>query len=108
MMAMAHSVAMWHHERWDGRGYPDALREEQIPIFARIVCLADTFDAMVSRRCYKEPCSLEMSLGTIRAEEGRQFDPSVCRAFFDSLDEVLASNAAASREADPLLADCPA
>lgn len=107
MMAMAHSVAMWHHERWDGRGYPDALREEQIPIFARIVCLADTFDAMISRRCYKEPCSLEISLGTIRAEEGRQFDPSVCRAFFDTLDEVLASNAA-PRKADPLLADCPA
>jgi len=96
MMAMARSVALWHHERWDGRGYPDGLEGKQIPIFARIVCLADTFDALISRRCYKEACSLDMSLNVIRAEEGRQFDPRACRALFDGLDEVLESNRAES------------
>lgn len=70
-----------HHERWDGRGYPDGLKGEQIPFEARILCVADAFDAMTSSRPYRAAMSEEDALNELRANAGIQFDPSIVEAF---------------------------
>jgi hypothetical protein len=90
LLAIAHDIAMWHHERWDGEGYPDKLAGERIPLAARIVGLADVFDALVTRRCYKEPYALDVALGIIHRENGKHFDTKVTNAFFLVLEQVLA------------------
>lgn len=74
-------IAECHHERWDGSGYPRGLRGEQIPLVARILALADVYDALTSRRCYKEAFPHEQSRAIIVAESGRHFDPDVVQAF---------------------------
>lgn len=68
-----------HHERYDGKGYPRGIAGEDIPMFARILCVADSFDAMVSRRSYKAPIPVGRALEILREEEGRQFDPQFSR-----------------------------
>jgi putative two-component system response regulator len=70
-----------HHERWDGRGYPNGLFGENIPISGRIMALADSYDALRSRRPYKDPLTREESLRVIGDESGKQFDPAVVAAF---------------------------
>lgn len=70
-----------HHERWDGRGYPRRIAGEDIPLSARILCIADSFDAMVSRRSYKDAYDTERALGIVRSEAGRQFDPQLAELF---------------------------
>lgn len=72
-----------HHEQWNGHGYPDGLQGEQIPVGSRILALADTFDAMTSRRPYRGPVSVEMTCCEIEEHLGTQFDPSIGRAFVD-------------------------
>ncbi len=72
-----------HHERWDGKGYPDGLAGEEIPFLARILAVADTYDAMTSRRPYRPPLSHEEALKEIRENAGKQFDPHVAQAFLD-------------------------
>src|SRR5919112_2401386 len=74
-----------HHERWDGRGYPHRLGGEDIPLMARVVQVADTFDAMVSDRPYRKALSHEVAACELRKEEGKQFDPRVIEAFLDTL-----------------------
>ena len=74
-----------HHERWDGRGYPHRLGGEDIPLMARIVQVADTFDAMVEQRAYNRPRQLEDAVAELRREAGRQFDPRLVEAFLDTL-----------------------
>ena len=74
-------VVRWHHERWDGRGYPDRLAGRTIPLAARIFALADTLDAITSDRPYREARSWQEASAEIRAERGRQFDPDVVDAF---------------------------
>ncbi len=71
----------FHHERWDGAGYPDGLAGEQIPIYSRIIAVADTFDAMTSDRSYKKAVSIEESIEEIRINSGKQFDPEVVDVF---------------------------
>ncbi len=71
----------WHHENWNGRGYPDGLRGEQIPVPARIVAVADTFDAVTTNRPYQQAYSLEDAVGTIRRLVGSRFDAKVVTAF---------------------------
>ncbi len=78
---MAHDVARYHHERWDGTGYPDGLKGEEIPLCARIMAVADVFDALVSHRCYKEPMSIDDAYRIITDESGTHFDPEVVRVF---------------------------
>ncbi len=85
----ARAVALTHHEHWNGQGYPNGLQGEGIPLIGRIVGLADVFDALVSKRCYKEAYSLNKALDIVRQEEGKQFDPKVVQGFFQVLDEVL-------------------
>ena len=70
-----------HHERYDGKGYPRRIAGENIPLTARILCVADSFDAMTSKRCYKEGIPVERVLKILREEEGRQFDPKLARVF---------------------------
>lgn len=70
-----------HHERWDGRGYPRRIAGEDIPLSARILCIADSFDAMVSRRSYKDAYDTEHALRVVRNEAGRQFDPQLAELF---------------------------
>jgi putative nucleotidyltransferase with HDIG domain len=72
---------IFHHERWDGSGYPSGRAHEQIPIGARIVAVADAFDAMTSPRPYRPPLSLSRALAEVAGGAGTQFDPGVVRAF---------------------------
>ena len=75
-----------HHERWDGKGYPHGLAGEDIPLMARIVQVADTYDAMVSvDRPYRQPLDVNEATAELRRHEGKQFDPRVIEAFLDTL-----------------------
>src|SRR5271165_729354 len=69
-----------HHESWDGSGYPDGLSGEQIPLLARIVAVADSFDAMTSDRVYRKRLSLEEAFAELEQKSGSQFDPDIVRA----------------------------
>ena len=84
----AKNLAAYHHEKWDGTGYPKGLKGEEIPLSARVMAVADVFDALVSRRCYKSPYPVEKSLEIIRESSGTHFDPLVVKAFLDAEDEV--------------------
>ncbi len=80
-IGMAIAIAQYHHERWDGKGYPHGLRGEAIPLCARIVALADVYDALTSRRSYKIASDHDQSKAIILMERGRHFDPDVVDAF---------------------------
>ena len=84
----ARNMAAYHHERWDGKGYPEKLSGEDIPLSARIMAVADVFDALSSPRVYKPAFSLEKSLEIIQEGNGTQFDPKCVEVFMDSLDQV--------------------
>ena len=75
-----------HHERWDGGGYPRGLSGNAIPIGARCLCLADSFDAMISKRSYKEAMSVEEAIGEIRRNQGTQFDPELAVLFIQLIE----------------------
>jgi CHASE2 domain-containing sensor protein len=92
VMRMAEEIALTHHERWDGAGYPARLTGEAIPLVGRICAVCDVFDALRSERPYKQPWPLEEALDELRRERGRHFDPVVVDAFLDmvgDLDPVL-------------------
>lgn len=72
---------LFHHERWDGQGYPSGRSREQIPLGARIVAVVDAFDAMISIRPYRPPLSIRAALAEVEDGAGTQFDPDVVRAF---------------------------
>ncbi len=81
-------IADWvlhHHERWDGSGYPNGLTGDEIPLGARIIFVADAFDAMTSQRVYREPLSEPDALAELRRCSGTQFDPEIVRAFSRAL-----------------------
>jgi HD-GYP domain-containing protein (c-di-GMP phosphodiesterase class II) len=78
-----------HHERWDGKGYPDALAGEAIPNLARIVAVADTFDAMTSDRPYRKGMDPEIAFAEIEEKSGKQFDPTCAAAFLAIRDRIL-------------------
>lgn len=84
-MRMSERVALTHHEKWDGTGYPLGLKGDKIPIEGRIVALADVFDALTSRRCYKPPFALEETIRIIKEGSGNHFDPNVADAFLRAL-----------------------
>ena len=77
----AREIARHHHENWDGSGYPDGLAGEAIPLAARLMAVADVYDALISKRCYKEPFSHEQACGFILENAGRKFDPVITEAF---------------------------
>lgn len=90
MLAMAHRIALYHHEKWDGSGYPFGLAGEAIPLEARIVAIADVFDALTSVRPYKRAWTFDEALGLLRQEAGRHFDPSLVAVFLGLLPQVAA------------------
>jgi len=83
---LAEEVALGHHEWWDGSGYPKGLKGEEIPLSARIVAIADTFDALMNERCYKPAFTREESINIIRQEAGTHFDPDVVEAFLVAME----------------------
>lgn len=85
LLHMAESIARAHHERWDGSGYPAGLSGEAIPLVARIVAVADVFDALVHTRPYKEAWNLDRALAEIASQAGRHFDPNVVRGALEVL-----------------------
>ncbi|BFR47230.1 response regulator [Nitratidesulfovibrio sp. HK-II] len=89
-LALARTLALLHHERWDGTGYPFGLPGPDVPLEARIVSLVDVYDALRSERPYKRPFSREECRDAIAAGSGTQFDPAVVRAFLDNLDAIEA------------------
>jgi len=89
LIRMARDIVLTHHERWDGKGYPAGMSGQEIPLVGRIVSIADVFDALVSKRCYKEAFALEIALEILRFEDGKHFDPDVAEAFFSVMPEVL-------------------
>jgi putative two-component system response regulator len=95
----AQSIARSHHERWDGTGYPDGLSGVEIPLVGRIVALADVFDALITKRPYKEAIPYETARAIILNESGGHFDPYVVDAFKNIPEERLLSLAGLSEQA---------
>ncbi|WP_108649945.1 response regulator [Dongshaea marina] len=89
LFRMGASIALTHHEKMDGTGYPNGLSGDQIPLEGRITALADVFDALGSDRCYKKAWPLDKILGLIKEEKGRQFDPTLVDLMLDNLDQFL-------------------
>lgn len=85
----AREIAVGHHEKWDGTGYPQGLKAEQIPLSARLMALADVFDALISRRHYKEAFPLEDTIQIITDGSGKHFDPDIVSAFLVLKDEFI-------------------
>ncbi|MGN7127239.1 HD-GYP domain-containing protein [Methylorubrum thiocyanatum] len=90
LLQIAAEIALTHHERWDGTGYPRGLRGEEIPRSGRIVAVADVFDALISARSYKPAWSLERARAHLEAEAGRHFDPACVAAFLSRWEDIVA------------------
>lgn len=89
LLRLARSIALTHHERWDGTGYPKGLRGEEIPVEGRIVAIADVFDALTSVRPYKPAWSIDEAVELLRREKGSQFDPELVELFLGCLPDIL-------------------
>jgi putative two-component system response regulator len=92
LLRLAHTVALTHHEKWDGSGYPLGLAGEAIPLEGRIVTIADVFDALISERPYKHAWPVEEAIVYIRAQSGIAFDPNLVDRFIELLPQVLEIN----------------
>lgn len=90
MLKLAASIALCHHEKWDGSGYPNGLAGEDIPQEARIIALVDVFDALTSERPYKKAWPIDEALDFIRQQRGSHFEPKLVDVFMDCLPEILA------------------
>jgi putative two-component system response regulator len=90
MLAMAHRIALYHHEKWDGSGYPFGLAGEAIPLEARIVAIADVFDALTSVRPYKRAWSFDDAIAFLCEQAGKHFDPALIKVFEGLLPQVQA------------------
>lgn len=77
-------AVLYHHERYDGKGYPEGLKKNEIPFFSRIISVADSYDAMISRRTYKTPMPRSKVLKEIMINSGKQFDPEIVKKFFQT------------------------
>ena len=88
-LKMAEEIALTHHEKWNGTGYPHGLEGEHIPLSGRIVAVADVFDALISKRPYKPPLSYRESFTIIKNERGTHFDPGIVDAFMGTKQEIL-------------------
>ena len=88
-LALAKEIAHWHHEKWDGSGYPDALAGEAIPLSARLMALADVFDALITPRTYKSALPYHQARDIIASERGKHFDPDMTDAFMDCFGDFV-------------------
>jgi putative two-component system response regulator len=87
MLNFAKELTLSHHEKWNGKGYPEGLAETRIPLSARLVALADVYDALISNKIYRQGMSHDSAVGVIFSERGQHFDPDVVDAFMDLLPE---------------------
>lgn len=102
-MEMGMIIANYHHERWDGSGYPEGLAGEKIPLPARIMAIADVYDALGTKRVYKEAFPQEMCIEIIRDGRGGQFDPVIVDAFLDLMDDFYRIRQDFSDERSPVI-----
>lgn len=98
-LATARDVVLNHHEKYNGAGYPRGIEAQHIPLVARIFAIVDVFDALTSKRPYKEPMSLEKSLGIIQSDAGSHFDPDLVRLFVEIAPAMFQRVSAMSDEA---------
>ena len=89
LLSAAKEIAHWHHEKWDGSGYPDGLAGGAIPVSARLMAVADVFDALISKRVYKQALSYAEARDIIVEGRGKHFDPDVADAFLAGLDDFV-------------------
>ena len=89
LLRMARDIALYHHEKWDGSGYPGGLRGEDIPLVGRVVAAADVFDALTSARPYKLAWPIDKAVEFMHEQSGRHFDPRIVECFMDSLPQLL-------------------
>ncbi len=88
---IAVAISKSHHEKWNGKGYPEHLKEDNIPLCARMMALADVFDALVTKRCYKTRVSYEEAIEIMKNESGQHFDPLLIKEFLKVKDEIIAN-----------------
>jgi len=86
ILECARSIALCHHEKWNGRGYPNGVAGEAIPVHARIVAICDTFDALTSKRPYKTPYPIDVSCDIIKKGRGEDFDQTLVDLFINNID----------------------
>lgn len=91
-LSMGKNIAYYHHERWDGKGYPFGLSGDSIPLSARIVAVADVYDAMTNKRVYKDPLPHKEAVEIIISEKGKQFDPLIIEVFKECIDDFYQIN----------------
>jgi putative two-component system response regulator len=94
ILMIARQIALSHHEQWNGGGYPHGLGKDVIPLSARIVALADTFDVLTSKRSYKEPYPVSTAFEIIKSEREKHFDPTMVDVFEKNLEEIMKVNSA--------------
>lgn len=90
LLKIAHKMSLYHHERFDGKGYPKGLKEQEIPLEARIVAVADVFDALCMPRCYKQPWTIKKAYDFVIEQSGNAFDPQVVQAFKKNFSKISA------------------
>jgi putative two-component system response regulator len=90
VLQTAYDIALTHHEKWNGQGYPRGLKKDQIPLVGRIVGIADVFDALTSNRPYKEAYPVEVACEIIKEERENHFDPNMVDIFLDNIDDIIA------------------
>jgi putative two-component system response regulator len=106
-LAIAKEIAHWHHEKWDGSGYPDGLVGEAIPVSARLMAVADVFDAMITARIYKPAMSYTQARDVIAAGRGKHFDPDMVDAFLKNFTSFVAiADASFDVDTAPAPLDC--
>jgi putative two-component system response regulator len=96
-------IALTHHEKWNGKGYPKGLEKEKIPIEGRITAIVDVFDAITSNRPYREPISHKDAIQYINNEKGSHFDPDLVEAFLGIKDEILSIKTKLKDQEDPIV-----
>ena len=89
LLKMARTIALTHHEKWNGRGYPNGLAGEDIPLVGRIVAIADVFDALTSDRPYKKAWPVKDAIDLIHSESGEHFDPQLVTHFMNIIEDVI-------------------
>lgn len=88
-LKVAYEVARYHHEKWNGKGYPEKLSGEEIPLHARIMAIADVFDAVSAKRCYRDAMPIEKCFQIIEEGSGRDFDPKLVEMFMSAKAEII-------------------
>jgi putative two-component system response regulator len=98
LLQMAEQIALSHHEKWDGSGYPRGLAGEEIPLVGRICAVCDVFDALTSKRPYKDAWSMEDALEEVRSQSGQHFDPELVELFLDFAPKLFGQAPRSERE----------